>query len=134
MGNPIVDIGKGIFEGIISPILDKWIPDAKDRLEATLLAQKQLHEMVMGQVEINKVEAASQSIWVAGWRPAIGWTCATSLAYIWIVRDWISWFMVLLGSTMPPPPLVMQDSILELTLGMLGLAGLRTYEKTALKT
>ena len=134
MGNPIVDIGKGIMEGIISPILDKWIPDAKDRLEATLLVQKQLHEMVMGQVEINKVEAASQSIWVAGWRPAIGWTCATSLAYIWIIRDWISWFMVLLGSTMPPPPLVMQDSILELTLGMLGLAGLRTYEKTALKT
>ena len=134
MGNPIVDIGKGIMEGIISPILDKWIPDAKDRLEATLLVQKQIQEMVMGQVEINKVEAASQSIWVAGWRPAIGWTCATSLAYIWIIRDWISWFMVLLGSTMPPPPLVMQDSILELTLGMLGLAGLRTYEKTALKT
>lgn len=81
------------------------------------------------QVELNKVEAASQSVFVAGWRPFIGWVCGVSLAYVWIARDWIAWIMVATGSTLPPPPMVMQDSILELTLGMLGMAGLRSWEK-----
>lgn len=131
--NPIGSAVKGFMESVVSPILDKFIPDAKDRLEATLLIQKQVHELLMGQIEINKVEAASANVWVAGWRPAIGWTCASALAYIWIIRDWISWVMLVAGSTLPAPPMLMQDSILELTLGMLGMAGLRTYEKVATK-
>ncbi len=128
LGDAISGVIKGVGEGL-KPILDKVFPDAKDRLEAELLITKQVQELVVAQLEINKVEAAHQSLWVAGWRPFIGWTCGGALAYIWIVRDWITYTLAVAKVSVPPPPLIMQDAVLELTLGMLGLGALRTFEK-----
>lgn len=109
-------------------------PEEQAKLELALREQEMkvrlaFFEADKAQMEVNKVEAQSQMLWVSGWRPFIGWVCGGALAYVWIVRDWITYAIAVAELQVPPPPMVMSDSILELTLGMLGLAGLRSWEK-----
>jgi uncharacterized membrane protein len=86
--------------------------------------------MVTGQLEVNKAEASSPSVFTSGWRPFIGWVCGAALVYHYIVRPLLPWLLALLGKPMPPiPPLDMGD-LITILLGMLGLGGLRSFEKT----
>ncbi len=125
----IVDAVEGVFKGVVKPVLDKAFTDANERLQAELTAKKQLFDLLIAQAEVNKEEAKNASVFVAGWRPFIGWVCGSTLAYVWVVRDVITYVIALAGLHVPPPPLVMTDHILELTLGMLGFGALRTWEK-----
>ena len=113
-------------------LLDKIIPDkaAREKAQAELLkaAQDQDFQLALGQIEVNKAEAAHSSIFVAGWRPGLGWICVAGLAYNFIVYPLLTWLVVVSGSQFTPPPL-MSDNLMELVLGMLGLGALRTAEK-----
>ena len=77
------------------------------------------------QSEINKVEAQHRTIFVAGWRPFIGWVCGVALAYNFILRDMLIW---LIGPEQVPPALQMEH-LMTVLIGMLGLGGMRTFEK-----
>lgn len=77
------------------------------------------------QSEINKVEAQHRTIFVAGWRPFIGWVCGVALAYNFVLRDLLIWF---LGQEQVPPALQMEH-LMTVLIGMLGLGGMRTFEK-----
>lgn len=77
------------------------------------------------QSEINKVEAQHRTIFVAGWRPFIGWVCGVALAYNFILRDMLIWFI---GPEQVPPALQMEH-LMTVLIGMLGLGGMRTFEK-----
>jgi len=78
----------------------------------------------MVQTEINKIEAQHRSIFVAGWRPWIGWVCGMGVLNMMIINPWIQWITGLPGPALPA------DTIMQLTLGMLGLLGtMRTVEK-----
>ncbi len=77
------------------------------------------------QSEINKVEAQHRTIFVAGWRPFIGWVCGVALAYNFILRDLLIW---LIGPEQVPPALQMEH-LMTVLIGMLGLGGMRTFEK-----
>ena len=77
------------------------------------------------QAEINKVEAQHRTIFVAGWRPFIGWVCGFALAYNFVLRDLLIW---LLGQEGVPPALQMEH-LMTVLVGMLGLGGMRTFEK-----
>ena len=131
--NPIVDAVSGVFSGVVKPILDKWIPDAKDRQEAELFFYKNAHEVVMAQNDVNKEEAKSSSIFVAGWRPGIGWVCGAALAYASIVYYLLQWTLDVLaifsGQALPPLPKPDLGITLEILAGMLGLGWFRTKEK-----
>lgn len=110
----------------VGKVLDRVIPDKNARAAAqeALEQAQQSGELqaLMGQLEINKVEAAHKSIFVAGWRPAMGWVCAAGLAYNVIVNPIAStWFQ------MPP---VDPSMLYPVLMGMLGMGGLRTFEKT----
>lgn len=120
---------------IIGPIIDKLvdrIPDPASRekarleAEATLLAAS-IEEM-RGQVEINKVEAGNASVFVAGWRPAIGWSCALAFAFMYVVSPVVVWLGGMFGVVIPQPTFD-ADALMSLTFGMLGIAGFRTFEK-----
>src|SRR5210317_1620345 len=76
------------------------------------------------QGEVNKIEAQHRSIFVAGWRPFIGWVCGVALLYNFILRDLIAWL-----SPGVMPPALQMEHLLTVLMGMLGLGGLRTYEK-----
>lgn len=113
-------------------LLERVIPDADARAkaQAELLkaSQDQDFQLSLGQIEINKVEAASQNWFVAGWRPAVGWICVAGLAYNFLLYPLLVWLAASTHAPFTPPPLV-SDNLMELVLGMLGLGGLRTVEK-----
>jgi len=77
------------------------------------------------QAQINSVEAKHRNIFVSGWRPAVGWVCAFALAYNFIIRDLLVWWV---GVESAPPALQMEH-LMTVLIGMLGLGGMRTFEK-----
>ena len=112
----------------ISNILDKFVADKdlKQKLEHEL--KTELHRANMAQIEVNKVEAQHRTVFVAGWRPFTGWVCATALAYHFIIEPVLVFFISLYGVDIQLPQFDM-GSLLTVLMGMLGLGGLRTYEK-----
>ena len=82
------------------------------------------------QGEINKIEAQHRTIFVAGWRPFIGWVCGIALDYNFVLRDLLIWFI---GPEQVPPALQMEH-LMTVLIGMLGLGGMRTFEKFNDKT
>lgn len=123
------------FIPILGPLIEKLvdrIPDPNERarerqtIEAAILAAAAAQQAQ--QAEINKVEAASNSVFVAGWRPFIGWVCGVGIAWVFVVSPVASWAFMLAGVTEKPPE-IDAEYLLELILAMLGLGGLRTFEK-----
>jgi hypothetical protein len=92
-----------------------------------VLLQTQDLQKVLGQLEINAKEAASTSIFVAGWRPAAGWAGVAGLAYAAIVHPFLSWISAMNG--WPAPPQIDTETLLYVLGGMLGLGTLRSVEK-----
>lgn len=129
-----------LVAGPILGIINKIIPDkAAAAAAASQLQQmvatgamteelKQLEAITSAQSDINKVEAASGSTFVSGWRPAIGWVCALALTFQYIVRPLAGSVMVLTGHTLPTLP-GLDDNLWQLMFGMLGMGTLRTAEK-----
>jgi Holin of 3TMs, for gene-transfer release len=130
---PIMDVVAGAFSGIVKPVLDKFIPDAKDRLEAENMIMKGAMALDMAQIEVNKTEAANPNIFVSGWRPFIGWVCGVSFGYSVIGYTFLNWVLAVYATYVGHPiPLLPQPDTtmtMELLLAMLGLGGMRTYEK-----
>jgi len=114
-------------------LIDRLWPDKAqaDAAKLELLKLQQSGELaeMTGQLEINKVEAASSSVFVAGWRPFIGWTCGMALVYTFLLYPLLQWVAALLQPNMPIPVLINMDMLWELMFGMLGFGGLRTFEK-----
>ena len=117
-----------ILSSLIEPatkLLDKVIED-KDQKNAlaheiATMAERHAQELAQGQLEVNKVEAAHKSLFVAGWRPAIGWVCALGLFYNVILANIIGiWVDV---------PEIDTTLLVPVMMGMLGLGAMRSYEK-----
>lgn len=119
--------------GPVTGLLDKFIEDKdqKARLahEIATMAEKHGHEAAMAQVDVNKAEAQHRSIFVAGWRPFIGWTCGVALAYHFILNPVILFGASVAGFELPDLPEFDMQSLMTVLLGMLGLGGMRTFEK-----
>lgn len=113
-------------------ILDRVIPDtnARESAKAELIkaAQSNDFQLAMGQLEINKVEASNASLFVSGWRPFVGWTCGTSFALHFVIFPILNFLIVGLGYK--EIVISFDMTTLMTTLGgLLGIGGLRTYEK-----
>lgn len=124
----------------VTQILDKIIPDPKAAADAKLkmlelaqsgeLAVLQAEtQLAQGQIDVNKVEAASDSLFKSGWRPAAGWTCVGGLFYQIILRPLLGWVTANVWAWSSPPSLEM-DTLMTLLFGLLGLGAYRTFEKT----
>lgn len=117
---------------VVNKVIDRAWPDpieaAKQKLEAENAMRQAFQQWDQGQTDTNKAEAASSSMFVAGWRPGIGWVCALALFYQYLLRPLGTWAGFALGHPIPEPP-ALDDSLWQLMFGMLGLGGLRTYEK-----
>ena len=117
---------------LISTVIDRVIPDkngaekAKQEIEKTLIDNA--NQLNLAQVEVNKIEAEHRSVFVAGWRPMIGWSCAIGIFWLFVGHPLVVYIDGLDGVTSPIPT-INHDILLELTFAMLGMAGLRTFEK-----
>ena len=113
----------------VSQILDKFIADKDLKLKLQHELNQELHKANMAQIEVNKVEAQHRTVFVAGWRPFTGWICASALAYHFIIEPIIIFALATQNIQLTLPTFDM-GSLLTVLMGMLGLGGLRTYEKT----
>jgi hypothetical protein len=115
-------------------VLDRVFPDptqqAAARLELLKLQQSGELTQIAGQMEINKAEAANPSVFVSGWRPAIGWICGAGFAVQFVIGPLAEWGSALYGHPVKFPQMD-TGTMMPLLLGMLGLGGLRTAEKLA---
>lgn len=127
------------FLPLIGTLVDKLFPDPQAAADAKVkvmemaqrgeLAQLEAEvKLATGQIEINKVEAASASVWTSGWRPAIGWTCAAAFAYKFVLAPAGAFAMAAAGHPIELPVLDFTE-MSTILLGMLGLGGMRTVEK-----
>lgn len=137
----IGDIIKGATDLISESITDK---DKKNELEAklktiqlnaenALLSQE--HEVRLAQIEVNKEEAKSKSIFIAGWRPAVAWVCCAGMGFNFIAQPLLTWCLPILSIWIPeaaqvtPPPPFSLAEMMPVLLGILGLGGMRSFDK-----
>jgi hypothetical protein len=107
-------------------VVGKIWPDKSAQEQAELAAALAI---VQGQLQINQAEAGSSSVFVAGWRPFIGWVCGAALCYTFLAYPALIWASALWMPGVKPPALGMDDMLYELLFGMLGMGALRTFEK-----
>lgn len=120
-------------------VIDRVIPDpavaADAKLRAMELAQRgELAaldadmRLALGQLEVNKAEAGTDAF-RGGWRPAVGWACVAGLVYQFLLQPILPWVAAVAGADVPPLPPIEGESLLVLLTGMLGLGGMRTFER-----
>ncbi len=122
----------GAFKEGLS-IINKFIPDKNKAAEAAAEYETALlniqSQQAIAQIEVNKIEANNSNIFVAGWRPFIGWTCGVAFAYHYVAQPIILLTCALTNTPVAKPDFDMA-TLLTVLLGILGLSGFRTYEKT----
>lgn len=118
--------------GPVTGLLDKFIEDKdqKARLahEVATMAENHAQELAKGQLEVNKTEAAHKSLFVAGWRPAVGWVCVLGMFGNFITIPFSNFVLALIGIDIVIP-LVPLETMMPVLMGMLGLGAMRSYEK-----
>jgi len=114
-----------VVAGIIDKVADKIDDFTLDKAEKAQLIQ----EINKAQIEVNKVEAAHNSMFVAGWRPAIGWICALGMAGNFLVIPFVNMALELFDTGVEVP-LIALSEMMPVLMGMLGLGAMRTFEKT----
>lgn len=130
LGGVLNGLGKvgALFKDIRAAITGKEILDPNKQAELELRLVEAEALLNSAQTDINKVEAAHPSKFIAGWRPFIGWVCGCSLAWHFIVAPLVAWILVLTGSTVVLP-VVEVVLLINIVMAMLGLGGLRSFEK-----
>ena len=125
-----------MIEHLIGPVtglLDKFVEDKdqKARLahEIATLAERQAHEIAKSQIEVNKSESQSGSIFIGGWRPATGWVCVLGFGVNFLVIPLTNLFLSITENPLLVPTLDVSQ-MMPVLLGMLGLGSMRTVEKT----
>ena len=117
-----------LIKDIREAITGKGIEDPNKKAEIEYKLAQLEFALKQGQLEINKAEAQNPNWFVAGWRPAIGWTGALALSYQFVVQPLLTWGAHLYGVNASPPQLD-TGMLFNLILAMLGLGGFRTFEK-----
>lgn len=133
-----------IWDTVAAPIIaiiNKVVPDKAAAAAAVSQLQQmqmtgalqeelmQLTSVTTAQSDINKVEAASSSVFVAGWRPMIGWICSSALAFQYLLRPLIQWVLIVAHQPLAAPLPGIDDNLWQLMFGLLGMGTLRTVEK-----
>lgn len=119
---------------VVNGIMERLFPTPTERASADAMRTRATIEEMMaplqGQIDINKVEAASPSLFVSGWRPAVGWLGAAAVGWNYVVAPLLVFVLQACGVRNPPPPPVLDDTMAQLLFGLLGLnIGARTVER-----
>jgi len=130
-----LSFGKIAGDTIASPVtaignvVDKLFTSDNERMQADAVMEKLRQNPDILQVEINKLEAQSNSLFVSGWRPFTGWICGIGLAWHYLLAPIISWCCAVWSPGTIMPVINGTGDLINLLLAMLGMAGIRTFEK-----
>ncbi|MEQ8220318.1 MAG: 3TM-type holin [Arenibacter sp.] len=121
----------GIFGALVSSekFMDLFKGKEAKLQEFQIALIKEMQNANIHQIELNKVEAQNKSLFVSGWRPFVGWVCASALAYQFILRDFIFYVLDVVGVMVEPLPQIELSQLISILFAMLGMSGYRTYEK-----
>jgi hypothetical protein len=125
-------VGGGVFDAVsaVGVALDELVTSDEERMQNQAVLERLRQQPHILQAEINKLEAQHRTIFVAGWRPYIGWVCGFGLTWNFILEPIMKWIAVLYGFPLENlPQFSSLDQLIALVISMLGLGGLRTYEK-----
>ncbi len=128
-------LGKLFGGGIVSAaegvagIVDKFVETPDEKAAAELIKAKLMMRPSLAQIELNKIEAMHRSIFVAGWRPWIGWICGFALGWHYILHDLMAWACAIFSPEIAPPELLGTGELVTVVMAMLGLGLYRTAEK-----
>lgn len=114
---------------LVSNLLDTLFTSDEERLDKKAVLARIVSQPNVVQSEIGKIEATHKSIFVAGWRPFIGWVCGAALAYNFIIRELVIWSLAISDKDILPPPALQMEVLTTILYALLGLGGLRTFEK-----
>lgn len=116
-------------EGVAN-IIDRFVETDEEKTAADIIKAKIMMEPSLAQIELNKVEAGHRTIFVAGWRPFIGWVCGIGIAWHFVVYDIVSWVQVnYYPLSAELPRLGGTEQLMTLVMSLLGLGAFRTFEK-----
>ena len=125
-----------LLNNLVAPVtglLDKFIEDKDQKAalahELATMADKHAQQLALAQIEVNKAEAASGSFFKGGWRPFVGRVCGVAFAYHFIIQPLVIFILTAIGMDIPDLPEFDMGTLLPVLGGMLGIGGLRTYEK-----
>lgn len=114
--------------GIAGNVLNKFVADKNLKMKLEHELKTQLQTANLAQIEVNKIEAASKSWFVAGWRPSVGWVCSLAMLYHFIIAPMMQFLLNVIGIQVQLPEFDFSQ-LSTILMAMLGMAGLRTYEK-----
>ena len=117
---PKLNVVAGIIDKVAGRV-DKFTLDKEEKAQL-------IQEINKAQIEVNKVEAGSTNLFVSGWRPFVGWTCGFALCYHFVLQPLLMFVLSAIGNPMELPGFDM-TTLTTVLMGMLGLGGLRSYEK-----
>ena len=115
--------------GVAGKVLDKFVEDKDLKAKLQHELDMQLHNANLAQIEVNKEQAKNPSMFVAGARPAIMWVCCLGLLWSFFIGPILNWGLMVSGSDVPIPD-IPTEGLLTLTLSLLGLGGMRSWEKS----
>lgn len=122
-GGPAIDAVSAVGN-----VMDQLFTNDEERAQAAIVMAKIRQKPQILQAEINRIEAAHRSLFVAGWRPFIGWVCGVGFLWAFLLHPLFEWAVVLLSLDVAPPAII-TDNMMELVLALLGLGTLRSVEK-----
>ena len=129
-------LGIGAIIESVGKVASDLITTDKERIQLELEGRRIDKAIDLAQTEVNKAEASNQNLFVAGWRPAIGWVGAAAMAYQFLLYPLLVWAWVWLQAEqivpkeVNPPPMLDTEALWVILSGMLGIAGMRSFEKT----
>ena len=129
-------LGIGSVIESVGKVASDLITTDKERMELELEAKRIDQAIDLGQMEVNKVEAANQNMFVSGWSPAIGWVGAGAMFYQFLLYPLLVWAWTwmqaeqIVPQEVKPPPMLDTDALWVILSGMLGIAGMRSFEKS----
>ena len=133
--NPLLTAGIGGIIETVGKIASDLVTTDKERIQLEIDGYRAETERIDGQAEINKVEAASASLFVSGWRPAVGWCGVAAMAYQFVIYPFLVWGWSGIQAAgwisigLLPPPMLDTDALWVILTGILGLGTARTVEK-----
>ena len=120
--------GKGGALKQITNVIDELHTSEEEKLDKKILMQRIQQKLAEKQLDVNAKEATHRSVFVAGWRPAIGWCGAGALFFEFILSPCIEWYAKFSGLDLTAPE-IQTGPLLAIVTSMLGVAGMRSFEK-----
>lgn len=118
-----------LLGALAEPVIDALFETEDEKASAKVKLMNAAHQMDLSQLQVNMREAVHESIFVAGWRPFVGWTCGAALAYTYLLQPFMIFIGTATGTDLSGLPEIELGMMMPVLMGMLGLGYLRTQEK-----